>query len=240
MFKVQDLCARSTNEALDGLSFEVPNGQILAVVGRSDSGKHLLGEVLAGNGHIISGEIQANSYRHRTHRQKIQIQTGYLANPVELEEFLTGFELLDLIGSLYHLAPVNRSEQIEILSNALDIGSALYGVIERESPATRQKIGLTAALIHSPRIIILDEPAQYLDFVGQELVEKLMLDHAREGSSIVMITNNLELAERLADEIIVLDQGQKILEGTLQQLINQTKSHTRSLKGVMETVLGHA
>lgn len=239
MLKVQDLVARATNEHLNGLSFEVPNGQILAVVGKSDSGKHLLGEVLADNSQILAGEIHANSYRHRTHHQKAQIQTGYLANPVQLEEFLTGFELLDLIGSLYHLAPADRSRMIESLSTVLDIGPALYGVIELAAPATRQKIGLAAALIHSPKILILDEPTQYLDFAGQNQLEQLIVDQAREGSSIVLITDNLELAERLGDEIIILDQGQKLLSGTLQQLINQTKARTHSLKGVMETLFGH-
>lgn len=238
MLKVQDLGAHSPNETLYGVSFEVPNGQVLAVVGKSDSGKHLLGAVLAGKIPATYGDIHANSYRHRTHRQKIQIQTGYLANPVQLEEFLTGYELLDLIGSLYHLAPVSRSKQIEILSSALDIGSALYGVIEREILATRQKIALIATLIHSPKVVILDEPTQYLDFAGQGQVEKLIADQASQGSSIVLITDNLELAEHLADEIIVLDQGQKLLNGTLQQLINQTKTRTHTLKGVMETLFG--
>lgn len=240
MLKVQDLAARATNEHLNGLSFEVPNGQVLAVVGKSDSGKHLLGEVLADSSLIKAGEVNANSYRHRTHRQKAQIQTGYLANPVQLEEFLTGFELLDLIGSLYHLSPKDRSRMIESLATALDLVSDLYGVIELASLATRQKIGLTATLIHSPKIIILDEPTQYLDFAGQDRVEKLIIDQAHQGSSIVLITDNLELAERRADNIIILELGQKMLEGTLQQLTNQTKSRTHSLKGVMETLFGHA
>ncbi|MDP3993180.1 MAG: ATP-binding cassette domain-containing protein [bacterium] len=242
MLKVQDLSAHSPNEALFGVSFEVPNGQVLAVVGKSDSGKHLLGAVLAGNplagGSVTSGEVHANSYRYRTHRQKVQIQTGYLANPVQLEEFLTGYELLDLIGSLYHLAPVSRSKQIETLSSALDIGSALYGVIERETLATRQKIALIATVIHAPKVLILDEPTQSLDFAGRGQVGKLIDDQASQGSSIVLITDNLELAEHSADEIIVLEQGQILLNGTLQQLINQTKTRTHTLKGVMETLFG--
>ncbi|MEK7170728.1 MAG: ABC transporter ATP-binding protein [Patescibacteria group bacterium] len=240
MFRIQDLCARSIKEVLSGISLEVKNGQVLAILGKSDSGKHLLGEILAGKCPAISGEIITNNYRRHTHRQKTQIQTGYLANPVQLEEFLTGFELLDLIGSLYHLSPVARTQRIAVLANTLEIGQALYSVIESTDPATRQKIALAIALIHSPKVLILDEPAQYLDFVGQKQVERLITDQTNEGSSVVLITDNLELAERLADEIIILDQGQILLAGTLQRLINQTKSRAHSLDGVMKTIFGYA
>src|SRR3989344_7784905 len=103
MLKVQDLVAKTANQRLDGLSFKVEPGEILAVVGPCDSGKHLLGQVVGGLHRKISGEVLINHYNLSPGSSKAKIQLGYLPNPAPTENFLTGYELIDLVGSIYHL-----------------------------------------------------------------------------------------------------------------------------------------
>ncbi|MCR4277618.1 MAG: ABC transporter ATP-binding protein [Candidatus Berkelbacteria bacterium] len=236
MLKVQDLIAKVANRHLDGLSFKVEPGEVLAILGSSDSGKHELGQVLAGIHKTLSGEISINRYHLNTGSDKARIQLGYLPNPAPIEEFLTGYELLDLIGSIYHLAPNTRKERIQFLIDLLEIGPSVYSILETASPDVCQKVALASSVIHSPKLVILDEPTQMLDFNGPRLVGDIVKNMTNSSSSVVLITDNLELAQDLADNFLVLANGQKLIEGTMAQLLNQTHPHLRSLRGVMEKI----
>ncbi|MEK9167615.1 MAG: ABC transporter ATP-binding protein [Patescibacteria group bacterium] len=236
MLKVQDLVAKSSYERIDGLSFKVESGEVLAIVGSSDSGKHLLGQTLVGAQRRVSGEILVNRYRLNSGSDKAQIQLGYLANPSPTEEFLTGYELLDLIGSIYHLAPSSRQERLQSLIEQLEIGPSVYSVLEHVPSDVRQKVALAASVIHSPKLLVLDEPTQMLDYNGPRLVSDIITSATRTGAAIVLITDNLELAQELADQYLVLSRGKKIIEGTLTQLIHQFHPHLRTLRGVLEAV----
>ena len=236
MLKVQDLVAGAVTERIDGLSFKVGTGEVLAVVGSSDSGKHLLGQVIAGVHQAIQGEVLINHYRLNSISDKARIQLGYLPNPAPTEDSLTGYELLDLIGSVYHLAPPARSERIQNLIERLEIGPSVYSVLEAAPAQVRQKVALGATVIHRPKLVILDEPTQMLDFNGPRIVGELIKSLTASSSSVLLITDNLEFAQGLADHFLVLSNGQKLIEGTMAQLLNQSHPHTRTLRGVLEAV----
>lgn len=236
MLKVQDLVARSANQRIDGLGFKVEPGEVLAVLGSSESGKHLLGQTIAGVHRLLGGELHINRYRLGTGSDKARIQLGYLPNPAPTAEFLTGYEFLDLVGSIYHLAPESRAERIQDLIDQLEIGPAVYSVAETAPPEVCQKVALAAAVIHSPKLVVLDEPTQFLDFTGKQLVQELVESIAKDSAGVVLITDNLELAEVVSDSFLVLENGRKLIEGSLSQLLNQTHPKMRNLRGVMETV----
>lgn len=236
MLKVQDLVAKSTRERLDNLSFKIEPGEVLAVLGSSESGKHLLGQVIAGIHKPLSGEISINRYRLGTGSDKARIQLGYLPNPAPTEEFLTGYELLDLIGSIYHLAPTARAERIQFLIDLLEIGPSVYSVPETATADVRQKVALASAVIHSPKLVVLDEPTQMLDFNGPRIVGELVKSLTESSSSVLLVTDNLEFAQEFSDNFLVLANGQKLIEGTMAQLLNQSHPHSRTLRGVLETV----
>ena len=240
MLLVQDLVATSVRERLNGVSFKIGNGEVLAVLGLNTAGGHLLGQVLAGkSGLRKTGQVQLNSYHYRSQIQKVMAQTGYLANPVQLPEYLSGFEFLDFVGSIYHLSPETRNKRIGELGETLKLGSDLFSIIESTSHDVRQKIAFAVSIIHKPRLLVLDEPTQYLDYVGQGQIKKLINEQPKEGTSVIIITNNLELATTIADRFVVMAEGQIALEGTLAQLVNQTKSRPKTLEGVMSVYFGN-
>lgn len=236
MLKVQDVVAKSGSVRLEGVSFKVEPGEVLAVLGSSDSGKNLLGQVIAGTHKPLSGEVSIGHYRVGSGSDKARIQIGYLPNPAPTEEFLTGYELLDLIGSIYHLAPAVRSERIQFLIDLLEIGPMVYSVLEKAPADIRQKVALASAVIHSPKLVVLDEPSQLLDFNGPRLVGELLKSLTRESTSVLLITDSPELAQELADRFLIIVDGHRLIEGTMAQLLNQSHPNPRTLRGVLETI----
>lgn len=236
MLKINQLSARSAYEHLDDISFVVESGELIAVVGPELSGKRLLGQVIAGQEPARSGLVSVNHYRIDNQPVKARRQIGYLPGQSSLPPSLTGFEYLDLVGAIYRLAPQERLSRIQTLITELDFSQTAYSVLEQVSPASRHKIALAAALIHQPSVIVLDEPLQYLDFAGQIRATELMKAAQSEGAAIILITDNLNLAEQWADHFAVLDNGQMIAGGTLKQLTNQTRPTTHDLPGVYQTI----
>lgn len=236
MLKAQDLIAHTPWETLVDVSLTVGTGELVAVIGNQNSGKHLLGQVLSGQIEAQRGRVTVNHYQLERQPVKARSQIGYLANPLVLEPFFSGFEYLDLIAAIYHLAPAARLVRIQELIGQLDLSSEVYSQFERVKISTQQKVGLAAALIHQPSVLILDEPLQFLDYADQQRVMALIKSTQKDGAAIVLITDNLPLAEGVAERFILLNQGSIVGEGTLKQLINQTRASTHDLAGVYQTI----
>lgn len=232
MFKVNQISARNGQDSLNNVSFKVSSGEVLAVIGPNSCGKHLLGQVLAGQLELQSGTITLSHYRLDSQPIKAKSLLGYLPNPAGVEQFLSGYEFLDLIGSLYRIAPPERAERIKELIEKLDLAQNAYGILNRASAATTQKVALAAAVIHNPSCLVLDEPMQYLDFAGQEQLSALVTSAGQAGAAVVLVTDQLTTAEKLADRFLLLDQGLVLMEGSIKELINQTRPQTNSLEGI--------
>ena len=235
MLNVRQLSARTTGQSLTDLSFRVETGEILAIIGSEQCGKHLLAQALSGQIQLKDGVISVNHYRLDAQPIKSRCQLGYLANPPSLEEFLSGYEYLDIVGATYHISPTERQNRIGRLIGELDFAEGAYSVIERVSPATRQKIALAAALVHQPEVLIVEEPTTNLDFDGQSRAIKLLKDEAPSRAT-VLISDNLSLAEELADRFLLLENGAVLAEGTMKTLLNQVGPAVRDLSGIYQTI----
>lgn len=227
---------RHIGHELVDVSFSVDKNETVAVVGPNGAGKSVLLSTIADPAHA-AGEVHINHFNAKTEPEKARLHLGYLPHPVILEPYLTAFEYLHLVGSLYHLSPTTRTERILQLAQELGCVHFLYTLLERLGPALHQKIGLMAALIHQPSVIILDEPTANLDPTGEEQVAQLLTAVVRKGSSLVFATNNLAFAQAVADRIIIFDQGQVTAEGTLAQLHHQMRSKEKDLRSIYHHAL---
>jgi ABC-2 type transport system ATP-binding protein len=233
MLKVKDLrFEQSSSIILDKISLEVSRGQIFGLIGPNSSGKSLLLEVLSGRQGYFEGDVRLGSYNLKTEPTKAKSQFGYLPNPVILEDGLTGYELLELVGSLYSLGSGVRRDRILQLASQLGCHDDLYSLLERQGFALKQKIGLIAALIHQPSLLFLDEPILHQDPTGQERVIDLLKEEKKRGTSILLASNNLPVVEELADVIGVVNEGGLWRVGSLAQLRNQTKSKHKGLAAI--------
>jgi len=236
MLKVHQVSAKQTDERLSDISLTVGSGELVAVLGPEYSGKDLLGQVVAGMWPTSSGVISINHYFLNRQSLKAKRQIGYVGHQTFLPMALTGFEYLDLVGSVYRLAPKERLKQIQQLIEDLDFNGQAYTPLERVSPATLQKVALAAAFIHEPTVLILNEPLQQLDYAGQNQALELINTAIKNGAAIILITNDLPLASQLADQLILMSNGEVVASGTLKQLINQTKPDHHDLAGVYEAI----
>jgi ABC-2 type transport system ATP-binding protein len=237
MLKIQHLQRlRHIGRELVDVSFSVDKSEAVAIVGPNGAGKSALLATIADPAHA-AGTVDVSHFNAKTEPEKARMHLGYLPSPVVLEQYLTAFEYLHLVGSMYHLAPRARTERILQLAQELNCTHFLYTLLERHGPALHQKVALMAALIHQPAVIVLDDPTANLDPSSEEQVAKLLTAVVRKGSSLVFATNNLGFAQAIADRIIIFDQGQVVAEGTLAQLHHQMRSKEKDLRSIYHHAL---
>ncbi len=240
MLKVRDLQIPLTHST-DGLSFQLQSGEILGVIGKNSSGKSELLECLATPSLARSGSVSINNVDALQESLKYRHLIGYLPNPVIIEPHLTGIEFLELVSGSYELSPKDRTEQILKLAEELGCHSEIFTLIERLSNSTKQKVAFIATLLHSPRVLFLDEPWQFLDWSGQEAVTQIIKNQQVEGRVVVISSNDLDRLEELTKQYLVLDEGATLAMGTLTELANSTRSKSKSLPDIWRSMekIGH-
>jgi ABC-2 type transport system ATP-binding protein len=143
---------------------------------------------------------------------------GYVPEFPYLYEYLTASEYLDFVGTAYRIDPNSRRERVDELLQALQMHEHINEVMSGFSQGMKQKIAFTAALLHRPRALILDEPLNGLDPRSARIVKDILQRLAGEGVSIIFSTHVLEIAEVVCGKITILNEGSIIAEGTVQEL----------------------
>lgn len=237
VFKVREVTLFTHGHAaLNAVSFEVKRGEIIGIIGPNYSGKSTLLSALAGGFRHLEGECRISTYSLSTDPKHYKSLLGYASPTHSPEEYLTGLEWLELVGTAYHLPPKKRIADILRLADQLEAKEDLYRVLEQVSPAGRQKISLIASLFHEPTVALWDEPTQYLDPITQHELLGVARSFVGEGGSLVIAANHLEWLEQVADRYLCMDHGEILTVGTLAELRNEHRAKDRSLKSVFEAV----
>ena len=227
MLEVRDLSVPATkNEPLSNIDFTAKSGEVMVVLGPNSSGKWQLLQTIVGQIAHWQGKIKVNHYNLVTEPLKARGQIGYLSNPFVIDDYLTGYEYLELIGSSYHLSPKVRAQRIKLLAQAFDCSENLYTPAAHLTPDRVQLIGLIASLIHEPKVVVWSEPTESIDYSNQKALQLLLIDLRQRDAIVIIATNNLEFAAAVADTYLLLHDGQVIASGTLKQLANQSGSST--------------
>jgi len=233
MLKVRSLSVlRRAEEELVNINLEVARGECLVVVGPNSSGKSLLVRTIATAESDYSGDIMINHYHAKTESAKAQLHLGYLSSNLVPEPHLTGLEYLEMVGAFYGLSPKIRLERILILAERFACKDYLYTLNERLGKAFHQRIGIIASLLHQPDVLIWDEPIVFLDESARVAAITLLQEHLKRGGTVLVSTNDLELAELIGDQILIMQEGQVVAQGTLNQLCNQFKPEHKSLRDI--------
>jgi ABC-type multidrug transport system ATPase subunit len=234
MLKVRQLTVlHPVGQELTDISFTVDNGEAVAVVGSNQGGKSLLGRVIADSGFSHQGEVIVNHLNRSHEKEKTSFHLGYSPAEPELEPYLSGYEQLDFFGALFGLSSAERAKRIVELAKDFDCSSDIYRMIELMGAAERKKISLIGSVIHNPNVVVWDEPTAFLDPAGQRQIAAQLGELKRNKASVVVITNDLALAQQHCDTLIVFESGRIIASGTLAQLKNQSGSKTGSLEEIL-------
>jgi ABC-2 type transport system ATP-binding protein len=205
-------------KAVDDVSFEVNEGEIVGFIGPNGSGKTTSMKMLTGILNPDSGTIEVGGYNVAVEGLKAKQRIGYISDNPDQFLRLTGREYIDFIADIYGVSLEDRVERTESLSERFGMTDALDRQITSYSHGMRQKIMVIGALIHEPDEWILDEPMTGLDPESAYELKQMMREHADKGHAVLFSTHVLEVAEKLCDRVVIIRYGHVLFEGTLDEL----------------------
>lgn len=207
--------------AVDELNITIEPGQIVGFIGPNGAGKTTTLRMLTGLLTPDSGSVTINGIDIATNPIKAKQQFGFVSDDPNAFLKLKGLEYLNFIADIYGVNSEDRLERIQRYTKLLDIDHALNNKINSYSHGMRQKIMVIAQLIHNPNLLILDEPLTGLDPQSSFALKELMKDRAKDNKSVFFSTHVLEVAEKLCDQIIIINHGKVLYTGTLSNLKSQ-------------------
>ena len=207
--------------ALDDLSLAVPEGCLYGLLGPNGAGKTTTLRILATLLEPDAGEVHVAGIDALADPRAVREQLGYVAQEVAIDKILTGRELLQLQGDLYHLRTQARDERIAELIALLGMHDWVDRRCGTYSGGMRRRLDLASGLLHRPRLLVLDEPTVGLDIESRAAIWDVLRALCRDGTSVLLSSHYLEEVEALADRMAIIDAGRVIAEGTPEALKQQ-------------------
>lgn len=228
MLKISNL-SKSYNAAgfaVHELSFELQKGSIMALLGHNGAGKSTTLRMISGMTSITSGVVTINdkdlTKLKSEELRKIKQKTGFIAETTNMLDFLTAWEYLFYIGKMYGIKDETElKENMRKLIDEFNITDAKDKFIKEYSSGLKKRIALASIMINSPDLLLLDEPTVHLDPIGVKLFKEYLQKLRNNGTAIIIATHQLDIAEKLADQILMINEGEKVFEGTLDELRNK-------------------
>jgi ABC-2 type transport system ATP-binding protein len=236
MLRVRDLTKRyGALTAVEHLSFEVSPGEVFGLLGPNGSGKSTTVKILMGLLEPSSGNVELDGRDALADPQEYKKLLGYVPEEPYLYTYLTGPEYLQLIGRLRNIPEALLNEKIDRFLELLGIYDDRYQTLSSYSKGMRQKILIAAAVLHNPRIVILDEPFSGLDVSAARVLKAFVRSLAAEGKIVVFSSHVLEVVEQVCSRVVILKDGRIVGHDSVANLRNTLK--LPSLDAVFATLV---
>jgi ABC-2 type transport system ATP-binding protein len=202
--------------AVDGVDLVVARGEVVALLGPNGAGKSTTIKSVTGLVRPTSGNVRVGGYDLVRQGRRAKMALGYVPDRPYLYPKLTGRELLRFVGRLRRVPDAERAAEAWL--GTFDLLGSANALIETYSHGMRQKLTFVAALLHDPAALVIDEPMVGLDPRAARQVRELMRAHADGGRAVLMTTHSMEVAEAVADRVLVMHRGRVIASGTMADL----------------------
>lgn len=205
-------------KAVDDLNLVVERGDIYGFIGHNGAGKTTTIRSVVGALDFEEGEIEIDGISIRKDPVACKAVTAYIPDNPDIYEHLTGIQYLNFIGDLYSVSKANREARIQKYSDEFQITPHLGDMISSYSHGMKQKLAIISALIHKPKLLVLDEPFVGLDPKAAHTLKGIMADLCRNGSAIFFSTHVLDVAEKLCNKIAIIKAGKLITHGKTEDV----------------------
>ena len=231
--EVRDLAkSYGGKRAVDGISFNVQAGELYALLGPNGAGKTTTLRMIAGLLQADAGDIKVFGTDARREPLAAKQAIAWLPDEPLLYDKLTAWEYLEFVAGLWGVDPAAARADAERLLKLLGLRDNRNDRCETFSRGMKQKAVLAGALIHKPKLLMLDEPLTGLDAGASRLVKDMIRERVEYGAAVILTTHILEVAERMADRIGIIKDGKLLIEGSLDDLRSHAGAQGQSLEDV--------
>ena len=205
-------------KAVDDLTLHIQPGEIYGFIGHNGAGKTTTIKSACGILQFDEGEIYINGISVREDPLACKSQLAYIPDNPDLYDFMTGIKYLNFIADIFRVSASDRQERIRKYADLFELTDDLAQPISAYSHGMKQKLAIISALIHEPKLIIMDEPFVGLDPKASHLLKTLMRDICDRGGAIFFSTHVLEVAEKLCDKVAIIKAGKLVKCGTMEEV----------------------
>lgn len=219
MLKIENLSKSfGDKKAVDNLSLHIRAGEIYGFIGHNGAGKTTTIKACCGIMGQDSGEIYIDGHSMKEQPMECKTRIAYIPDNPDLYEFMTGIQFLNFVADIFHVSASDRQERIRKYADTFELTKDLAQPISAYSHGMKQKLAIISALIHNPKLIIMDEPFVGLDPKAAYLLKEIMRDICDRGGAIFFSTHVLEVAEKLCDKVAIIKNGTLIKSGTMDEV----------------------
>ena len=219
MLKIEHLTKKYDNiKAVDDLSLRILPGEVYGFIGHNGAGKTTTLKSTAGILSFDEGSIFIDGDSMRDNPISCKKKMAYIPDNPDLYDYMSGMQYLNFIADIFEISASERKEKIEKYAEAFELSSHLGQLISAYSHGMKQKLAIISAWIHSPKLILMDEPFVGLDPKAAYILKEMMREHCNAGGAIFFSTHVLDVAEKLCDKVAIIKNGRLIKSGTMEEV----------------------
>ena len=219
MLKIEHLTKTyGDKKAVDDLTLHIQPGEIYGFIGHNGAGKTTTLKAVVGILAFDGGEITVDGTSIKADPLQCKKKIAYIPDNPDLYEFMSGIQYLNFVADIFGVSAETRRQRIRTYADAFELTDDLAQPISAYSHGMKQKLAVIAALVHDPKLVIMDEPFVGLDPKAAHILKGLMRDICDRGGAIFFSTHVLEVAEKLCDKVAIIKNGQLIKSGTMEEV----------------------
>lgn len=215
---------KGSAKGVTDISLHIAPGDIYAFIGHNGAGKTTTLKCVAGIHGFDSGTIRIDGIDIQEDPLECKRRLAYIPDNPDLYEYLTGIQYLNFIADVFQVSGPDREKKIREYADAFEITASLGDLISTYSHGMKQKLAIISALVHSPRLLILDEPFVGLDPKAAVILKGIMHEMCRQGGAIFFSTHVLDVAQKLCNRVAIIKDGRLIATGAMEDIVRPGQS----------------